>query len=136
MLFACVAAGGICFCLQGLHYWYAGVESPFFWRGGRPRRLKPFYRISYGLICIGIGVFLVRIVAIGTRNSLSPIGDGQRAMAALLVGPGVLFLVRPDMGLRLVGQSETLLSQAVYPLVIARVVGGLMLLGGLLFITP
>jgi predicted membrane channel-forming protein YqfA (hemolysin III family) len=135
MVVAYAAFAGICFFIQGIFYLRAGIAAPFFWPGDEQRHLKILDRALHGLICIAIAGGLLSVVTITMWNRRAGIRGGDVVMALLLGGPGIAFMMIPETALRWTGRSHTISHQTLRRLAGARVVGGLLLLAGLLFLT-
>jgi hypothetical protein len=136
MVLAYAAFAGICFFIQGCFYLQRGIDTPFFWVGDSRKRLSTYRRIVQGLICVTIGIGLLTLVISSLQHRPGGIVGGHLQPAALLGGPGILFMLSPDVGLRLVGRNAALVSQeSSRRTAIVRAIGGLLLLGGLLFLT-
>lgn len=136
MILAYAGFAGLCFLIQGVFYLQRGIPAPFFWVSKEQKRLSTYHRILQGLICLAIAAGLLSILAVAILNRAGGIGSGNLEMAFILGALGVLFLARPDLGLRAVGREESLVStQSAYRQAGVRVIGGLLLFGGLMFLT-
>jgi len=136
MVLAYAGVVGACFLVQAVFYFQNGIAAPFFWQNDRSKRMKKFDSVMHGLICVAIGAGLLGLVMTGLWNKRHGIVEGDLGLALLLVGPGIMLMVRPDTGLRWLGRGDTLTSQrSAYRLLGARVIGGLLVFLGLLFMT-
>jgi hypothetical protein len=136
MVLAYASFAGICFLIQGIFYLQRGIEAPFFWVRDGQKRLSTYQRTLQGLVCVTVGAWLLSIVTTGLRNRPGGILGTDLRAAVLIGGLGLLFMIRPDVGLRMAGRGASLHSPQIGRiLTLARVIGGLLLFGGLLFLT-
>jgi hypothetical protein len=127
---------GICLLIQSAFYLWRGTAAPFFWVSPRSRQLSGLDRFMHGLVCLAAGAFPLIVVTPAVLRRIREAQMSHLQPAILLGVPGILFLVRPQIAIRWARHSNPNVSpEDTHSLVVARVVGALLLFGGLLFLT-
>jgi hypothetical protein len=133
MLYAWTAWLGIVLVIQGIYSVQHGVYFPFF-MAARGATVSFLSRLKAGLVYAGSGIGLLTVTIYEAFRKIE-IKRSVLVPAGVLCISGILFLVKPTTGIKWAQDAYPDLSlEDPLSLGIARAVGGILLLFGLLFL--
>jgi hypothetical protein len=136
MILAYGAFLGVCLAIQGIYILRRGFASPFFLTPtAQSQPLVGFRRYVNGVIYLMIATTVIALVARLILSRPGGIDTSALGPAVFLGVTGIFFLVRPDIAIQWAKRSNPNIAQSAFALAIARIVAGLLLFGGLIFIT-
>lgn len=135
MVIAWAAWFGIYLLIQAIYIWKRGIVAPFFFARRGASSLSALSKLMLGLIHFVPGVWLVALVGRSMWHTRGSTSGGDIVLAAAMIAVGIAALIRPIIPLDWAKRAHPDLPlDNAFLLAMTRVIGGVLLFMGLVFL--